>query len=380
MENVEEVRTYEDFLSLEEEWNGLLERSSNDSVFLRHEWFRCWWEAYGKGSELLVLLVRSEGRLTGIAPFMRRRRKMRGLTTAEVTFMENGESPRCGIICPDLQGSTLASLVHHLLTSGLSWDVLFLDRTCREGRLHEAVARVCRAEGIRTFCRPSWKSPCLTVEGDWESFYQARSTKFRKRQRSILNRIRRLGEISLEETTELSEAETALLQAFDVGSVSWKKEAGRAISSTEETRRFFTLLTKTAAERGWLTLWLLKLNGKAIAFEYQLRYKGRVHGMRSEFDQACESASPGAVLDRLTIEQLFRGGVTEYDMGGTANEYKTHWTSRLREHVTTFVFNKTPRGRFFALLEGGAIARLKAARDSLRNMGSARRRGGRRTP
>ncbi len=43
------VSEIEKFIALESEWDELLEKSGFDSAFLSHGWFRCFWEAHGKG-------------------------------------------------------------------------------------------------------------------------------------------------------------------------------------------------------------------------------------------------------------------------------------------------------------------------------------------
>ena len=51
-------------------WNGLLEESDFQSIFLTHEWMSCWWESFKTGKELYLLLAREEEKIIGIAPLM----------------------------------------------------------------------------------------------------------------------------------------------------------------------------------------------------------------------------------------------------------------------------------------------------------------------
>src|ERR1019366_4521087 len=59
----------EEFDSLKDEWNALLSRSASDNVFLRWEWIHTWWSIFGSRFVLMILAVKEEDRLVGIAPF-----------------------------------------------------------------------------------------------------------------------------------------------------------------------------------------------------------------------------------------------------------------------------------------------------------------------
>jgi len=67
---VEVITNFSEFLALEGIWNDLLKHSDNDTVFLTHEWFRCWWLGYGDGKQLFILLVKNKGEVIGIAPLI----------------------------------------------------------------------------------------------------------------------------------------------------------------------------------------------------------------------------------------------------------------------------------------------------------------------
>ena len=45
---------------------------------------------------------------------------------------------------------------------------------------------------------------------------------------------------------------------------------------------FFRGLTARASARGWLRLWLMRLDGRPVASEFQLEADGRVHASQGE--------------------------------------------------------------------------------------------------
>lgn len=68
--SVYRVRTSEEFCSLKDKWNKLLDSSPVNTIFLRWEWLWSWWNAYkDKNYDLCILLVFNSEDLIGIAPF-----------------------------------------------------------------------------------------------------------------------------------------------------------------------------------------------------------------------------------------------------------------------------------------------------------------------
>src|SRR2546430_16449164 len=65
--SVERVTEFSTFLALQPLWNRLCDDAGIDHPFLRHEWIRTWWECFGAGKELFVLLVRSGQGILAIA-------------------------------------------------------------------------------------------------------------------------------------------------------------------------------------------------------------------------------------------------------------------------------------------------------------------------
>ena len=68
---VDLVSEYDAFLALESVWNDAAERAGVAHPFLRHEWVRTWWDAFGGGAHLHVLVVRIDGCITASAARLR---------------------------------------------------------------------------------------------------------------------------------------------------------------------------------------------------------------------------------------------------------------------------------------------------------------------
>jgi CelD/BcsL family acetyltransferase involved in cellulose biosynthesis len=359
---VSEINDYESFLSIQKEWNALLEKCPNDTIFLRHEWFKCWWDTYGQRKQLCILLVREDGKLLGIGPFMALRAYFRGLPVKIISFIENDETPRSNVICIDKHEEIIEEMITYLTEKKRSWDLICLNKIPANNGSYEVISSVCAMNKLPFIAKTSWRSPFLKIEGDWDSFYKNTSQKFKKRHRSINNRIKRLGDISITNVTKPQDVESTIAEVFSIGETCWKHKIRKAISSTRENRQFFSKLASIASTQGWLSLWILKMNKKPVAFEYHLQYKGSVHGLRSEFDEKYAEFSPGAVLDGYIVQNIFQRGFREYDMGGSADEYKKHWTPNSCDHMSILIFNNSIYSKLLSFLERNLIPHIKKSK------------------
>ena len=124
-------------------------------------------------------------------------------------------------------------------------------------------------------------------------------------------------------------------------------------------RLFFRLLTHVAAEKKWLRIWLLTVNGRPAAFEYHLRYNGDEIAMRSDFDERLRDSSPGSNLDAYVVQRLFQEGVRKYDMGGNCDSYKLRWTDSYRPHTCFYLFGTHAYARLLYLVDVSLVESLK---------------------
>ncbi len=128
--------------------------------------------------------------------------------------------------------------------------------------------------------------------------------------------------------------------------------------------RFFRELTRRASANGWLHLWILRLDGQAVATEYQIGANGRLHALRADFDAALADLSPGAFLNIRIIESLFgRRDVHEYDMGPVASEYKLRWAVGTHETLTFELYAPSAYGRLLHGMETRWVPLARRWRD-----------------
>jgi CelD/BcsL family acetyltransferase involved in cellulose biosynthesis len=89
-------------------------------------------------------------------------------------------------------------------------------------------------------------------------------------------------------------------------------------------RAFQREFARLAADRGWLRLWFLELNGKPAAAWYGFRFGNSYAAYQSGRDPAFERLSLGTALDWYTIRVACEEGASEYRYlrGGERYKYR----------------------------------------------------------
>jgi CelD/BcsL family acetyltransferase involved in cellulose biosynthesis len=346
------INKFEDFLKLEFIWSELLSNSDSDTPFLTFEWVKCWWQAFGKSKELLIILIKNEkNNIIAIAPLMRIEDKYRNFNVRTVCFIKDSNSSHSNFIIIQRNDEVLKRIFSFLHEIRDTWDLIVLDYIIDEINSYSSLKKFLKESNSHFLITNQHRSPYISVGSDWETFYMQKSAKFRKTLRNEINRINKVGEVKIEEIVDTDKLDEVLEEIRLVSEKSWKGRVGSDFGHSQENFSFFKLLSEECKKKGWLSIWFLKVNNKTIAMEYHIKYKNKIYGLRGDFDESYKYCSPGAVLDYHIVKNVFMNHFAEYDMCGEAYKYKLEWTSLCKNHQKITIYNKTAYGTSLYFLE-----------------------------
>lgn len=347
--DIQVIADYEEFLSLEPEWSELLKSSRSDLVFLTHEWFRCWWEAFGEPFDMFIVCVRESDRLVGIAPLGMTTKKFRGLPVRKLMFLANGYSAAADFIMVSEKDPVLQTIFEYLAGRMREWDMLDLYTIRPDSYLGQKISEVTRAFGMSSIIRPDIGMPYIPIEGGWRDFMSQRSPNFRKATRGRLNIIRKHADpVRVHKLTSPDEIAGVLAAVFDVSAMSWKAQTKHALTDEPSAMLFFERLSAVLGARGWIELWVVYCGERPVAFEYHLNYRGVTNPIRADFDESYRSLSPGAYLEHEILRTLFDDpgkSVHEYNTCADSYWYEMRWTDRIRQHSRVWIFTSSLYGK-----------------------------------
>ena len=311
---------------LAEAWDDLADRAGA-LPWLRPGWFAAYARAFARG-ELEIFVVRRDGRMAAVAPFERRLGELRALS--------NWHTPSFSILGED--SSARAELGRALAAHGPRRIVLMFcppeDPTLND------VATIARANRHRTIVRTLERSPFVRVEGDWETYLRSRGPKLAQDIRRRRRRLEEHGEV----TIEVAETAERLDEGVAVEAAGWKGQTGTAIATDPPARRFYEEIARWGAERGWLRFAFLRLDGRALAFDFALEDHGYHALLKTGYDEAWQKQSPGKLLREAMIRRAFENGFHTYDFLGDEMPWKMEWTDTIRELKLLQAFSPRPDG------------------------------------
>ena len=191
----EVVSEYETFARLQPEWNDVARRAQVSSPFLLHEWFRTWWDSFGAGHRLHVVIARDSDGIVGIAPLMVEQVHMYGLPIRRLDLLHNDHTPRADWIIDRSAPSAYSALWNALQETRGRWDLLQLSRLPHDSPTLPAIADLARRDGCLTGTWRGDVSPYLTLSGSCDSYLASLPAKFRSNLRNRLSRLTRIAAI-----------------------------------------------------------------------------------------------------------------------------------------------------------------------------------------
>ena len=330
---------------MESEWNEAIERASVPHPFLRHEWLRTWWECFGAGARLHIVVVRSSGRILAIAPLMCDTAWMYGVRVRRMRLLQNDHTPRTDIVVTERADECYRAIWKALQNDSEPWDVLQLSQIPRASDTLRAFSTLAAEAGHSTGVWPSSDSPYVALEGTWAAYSAGRTRKLRQNIRNRWTRLSALGEPTLEVLDERLAIQAASDEALHLEASGWKYTSGTAIGSSPWTHHFYSTLARRATEQGWLRLLFLTVNRRRIAAAYGARYRDRLMFIKTGYDPAFAKFSPFTLLTHAALRDAFDSHLLEVDFLGDTEPWKLEWTQASRPHDWLFIFAPTLRGQ-----------------------------------
>jgi len=322
---IQRIQDLSGFAALRRHWDGLLAASGANNPFLTFEWLNAWWANLGGNARLQTIAVWSDNELIAIAPLMSTR------SPGWFTRLEFLGSGHAGSDYLDLivrrgrESEALDSLADFIASKRQTLRLEHVPETS----LAAHVARRLQDCGWTTSIVANGICPVIDLGGHtWESYLAARGRAHRA---NVRRRLRALGDMSLERVTTDAQRDEALSALFAFHEWRFSAQGGSTAFLTPALRAFHQDATRQALERGWLRMYVLRLNGVPAAVMYGFAYNGQFYFYQHGFDERYRNQSIGLVLMALTIRAAFDEGLHTFDMLWGAEPYKWLWATGERK-------------------------------------------------
>lgn len=323
----------ESLAEIESGWRELAERRGN--AFLTPEWLHAWWggrEAEGRaGDHLAVVAVRrSGGELAGVVPLAVEPSGRLAVAHFAGAALGDRFHPACA---PEDEQEVAAAALLALEEQGPAWRALVLDRVAVDAEWPVTMAAT-SARRLASIRRSPAQLPFVPLAGiTWEHYLARQSAGFRKRLRYLERSLGRDHQFRIRDGAGPEALRGDLAVFFELHDKRWGERGGSSLASPA-VRAVLRDFAASAAQRGWLRLRLLEVDGVAVAALLGWRLGGVYSFYNSGFDPDWSKQSVGLLLVAWTIRDAIGEGASEFDMLLGGEGYKSRFTDRVREAVT----------------------------------------------
>jgi CelD/BcsL family acetyltransferase involved in cellulose biosynthesis len=226
-----------------------------------------------------------------------------------------------------------------------------------------------RAMGYRTIERVVQRSPYVRIQGDFEDHKARLDRHMLKEIRRCRRRLEEMGEVSFELVDGRRDLDRFLEEGFQVENSGWKAKHRTAILAVPMVRQFYSEVASWAALRGILRLAFLRLDGRPIAFDFNIEEDGVCYVLKGGYDEQFRKFGPGMMLTHEMLKYAFVKRLRRYDFAGSYEEFKMNWTHSYNDRIRLQAFAPSPPGllEYAAFAFGQPFARRLLVRARRRN-------------
>lgn len=349
---VQFLTTAEEFAALAPDWNRLHRAAVSASVFNSWIWQYQWWQIYGRGQPLRVLVALEGGRALGVVALYLQTVRVLGVHTRLLRFIGTGGDTHPDDLGPVLAPGREDEIALHLARAALrvsEADAAVLTDIDPRSAFARALERAADELG-----QPRLSSDCeriafIELPASWPEFLASLTSDRRTR----INGARRKVLASHRARFFVWDDATRLPQAFErlaeLHRRRWQAAGGSESFASREYLSFHRRVIESAFARGWLRLYCLELDGEIAAITYCYRFRNRIYLMQAGFDPMKAKCNPGKVLLGYAIEHAIAEGNEVFDFLRGEHRYKEQLASGDRHTRSVWVFRRTLGGLAYRL-------------------------------
>ncbi len=369
MLDIQIYRHWNELQGLSRQWNDLLARCTDASIFLTPEWLQPWAESYVCSGELYVV-VGSDGHSDPflIAPLQRAvRRVSLGLEFRVLRFLGDGtaDSDNLNLIVEKGRtGEGVSALLDVLEARQDEWDLLELNTLVAESPV---VACLEQELGRRGWTKQSGVGThrIVPLPDSWDGYLATVSHGMRSQLRRRHRKLESEYGARFWRCENLADLPGALDDLFRLHTICWEKRGKAGSFALPGRCEFYRRMAPRMLERGWLDFWLLRLGERTIAAEFGLCYDVTRAELTGGFDPEFAALAPRNVLKAYVFREAIARGLRYYDFLGGGESHKLRWGGQARSYVHLSAAAPHTRGAVYLSLADSAMRGKEWARHAI---------------
>jgi CelD/BcsL family acetyltransferase involved in cellulose biosynthesis len=310
---------------LQRRWNDLVLQMERPQVFYTCEWALALQSAYQASLKPLLFLGYDGDELVGVACLGT------GLGEQDVSFLAGTTGDYCEFLSHPQRRAEFVDAVFAELRR-LRLGNLVLANLPADSATPGALRAAAKKYGLHVYIRPAYL--CAQVElGSAAQRQELKTNVMGKRQlRRCLRAMEREGEVTLAYLRTWTQIQAALPGFVDAQVARFRARQRVSFLSTPERRFFLQELARRFCGTGAMTLSMLMIGDRPVAWSYGFQFHGGWFLYQTTFDSRSEENSPGyCLLARILIEACEMNTLRVVDLGLGAEGYKEWFANSTRQ-------------------------------------------------
>ncbi len=321
------------FEALASRWDALLEQCTTRTPFFTWQWQKLWWNCWKQNHHLRIITVGEEnGRLRGIAPLF----EEKGNDTRKLMLL--GSSDLCDyldcIIATGEEEVFYPTLLSYLAASSPEPITLNFNSLQAHSPTISFFQRASGKDGYSVDFHREDTAPGLDLPSDFELYLKMLSKKDRHEMRRKRRKAEQEQEVAFRNITDPSEVMDKLPHFLTLFRKSVKTKHDFL---TPERECFFQSLAEEFARKGWLEIFSLSFNERAVAYLFCFHYNGTRYLYNAAYDLDYSNLSPGIVVITYCLEDAISRGINRFDFLRGDETYKYRFGAR-DHHLYSLTF------------------------------------------
>ena len=343
-------------MGLERDWNTLLASQLETSFSQSFAWqMACVRHLPGAVQDVHFFSFYADGRVIGIFPLRRVLHSVGGIslwlwalpTHAHISLIDP-------LIAPDIDAAPLIHRLSEALNQrgSLPWHGLHLPNLPGNSALLRSLLAHRPAMSMIENMGQSMYFDCRDIETAMRNC----SSAFRRNLRRQRKKLEQHGKVTLSLARRGPELEAAFIDFLRLEASGWKGEEGKgsAIRLHPYLMGFYTELRDGFGWEDGCHIFLLKLDGVAVAAQFCLLAGGTLSIQKIAYDQTWQAEAPGSLLMRETLDYACADPtIHRLSLVTAPNWAKGRWNPECIDVQEIHVFNRRPRSLLAAALRWG---------------------------
>jgi CelD/BcsL family acetyltransferase involved in cellulose biosynthesis len=361
----EEISTGRELRGLRPIWDDILARSRVNDVFSTWDWAVRWWEHFGSGRRLKVLLARENDEVIGLAPLVVSEYGLAKVgSVTRVEFLGSPQSNYNNFILARNEEACLRAFLGYLNRQS-DWDWLQLT-DLREDTLSAKL--VCSSPEFRRWrLEPRVGAICFFVElpNSIEDFNRKLDGHLRRDLRRQMRGLEKEHVVEIKTHADFGSIENAMKVLFELHQRRWNLKGKPGAFAASAVRDFHIAIARDFEKRGWLSMYFLTADDSPVASLYCYEYGRKIYACQTGFDPCFAPRwSVGKQLFARSIEISISKGLLEYDFMRGVYLHKLFWPTKVRKNLKVDLIRSVIVAKAYRLLTGNHTLRNLAMKAS----------------